>query len=492
MAFPIRHEFGDAVQALFSLDHLASGEPTLAAPVLAQFDQIGRVAHRPHDSVELVDAVAVPVREHRHVAAREGGLLMRDGVERQRGIGDDARTVATRNLAVHLRAVGLKPGILDAMRRRADLALRLQRDAPRFKAPMVDPSVDVEFRQPFVGQLRPAFPPAFDHLGAVPVPHLRTEAVFVHRAHRQHDMRVGLGAAVLGHVPMHIEVGDHAPVDELGLHEVAGEFDALRLRHLARKREFHLAGELCVLPDLEGLDIVPKPFAVAPRLRRILRQHDLGMDDAALGGKIVAALKPVVAQPRGRAIGGGRHRAGAGFPADDLDVKMIDRHRDQIITTAKRTSERRISAPSLEKFSGGTTPSPTVPASLQHSGKRLNYHFSINSLWRTMMRKPRDFDAELKSLEDKARDLRNRKVQQLGELVISTGADALSADELAGALIVLAETKDAGKREAWAKRGAAFFQGRSRRTASTPDRDTGRAPAQQGGAQPASGGTGTK
>ncbi len=108
------------------------------------------------------------------------------------------------------------------------------------------------------------------------------------------------------------------------------------------------------------------------------------------------------------------------------------------------------------------------------------------------MRKPRDFDAELKSLEDKARDLRNRKVQQLGELVISTGADAFSANELAGALIVLAETKDAGKREAWAKRGAAFFQGRSRKTASTPDRDTGRAPAQQGGAQPASGGTGTK
>ena len=81
------------------------------------------------------------------------------------------------------------------------------------------------------------------------------------------------------------------------------------------------------------------------------------------------------------------------------------------------------------------------------------------------MRKPRDFDAELKALGDKARDLKSRKVQRLGELVIATGADALSADELAGALIVLAETKEAGKREAWAKRGAAFFQGRSRRTA---------------------------
>ncbi|MFT9454139.1 MAG: conjugal transfer protein TraD [Komagataeibacter saccharivorans] len=106
------------------------------------------------------------------------------------------------------------------------------------------------------------------------------------------------------------------------------------------------------------------------------------------------------------------------------------------------------------------------------------------------MRKPRDYDAELKALEDKARDLKSRKVQQLGELVIATGADALSADELAGALVALAETKDAGKREAWAKRGAAFFQGGSRRTAPAPDRDAGGAPTQSGGAQPASGGAG--
>jgi len=103
------------------------------------------------------------------------------------------------------------------------------------------------------------------------------------------------------------------------------------------------------------------------------------------------------------------------------------------------------------------------------------------------MRKPRDFDAELKALEVKTRDLKSRKVQQLGELVISTGADALSADELAGALIVLAETKDAGKREAWAKRGAVFFYGRSRRTASAPDRDASGAQPQPGGAQPTSG-----
>jgi DNA-binding protein H-NS len=61
------------------------------------------------------------------------------------------------------------------------------------------------------------------------------------------------------------------------------------------------------------------------------------------------------------------------------------------------------------------------------------------------MRKPRDFDTELKALGEKARDLKSRKVQQLGELVMATGADAPNANELAGALIVLAETKEAGK-----------------------------------------------
>jgi len=107
-----------------------------------------------------------------------------------------------------------------------------------------------------------------------------------------------------------------------------------------------------------------------------------------------------------------------------------------------------------------------------------------------LMRKPRDFDAELKALGDKARDLKSRKVQQLGDLVIATGADSLNADELAGALIVLVETKDAGKKEAWAKRGAAFFQSRARRTAAAAERHTGGARAQPGGAQPSTGGKG--
>jgi hypothetical protein len=117
-------------------------------------------------------------------------------------------------------------------------------------------------------------------------------------------MGMGLGHAVLGHVPMHIEIGDHAPTHEFAPNEVPGKLNALSLCHLARDGKFHLAGKLGVLADFERLDIVPEPLAVAPRFRRIFREHHLGMNDAALGRKIVAAIKPLVAQPRARAVGG--------------------------------------------------------------------------------------------------------------------------------------------------------------------------------------------
>jgi hypothetical protein len=74
------------------------------------------------------------------------------------------------------------------------------------------------------------------------------------------------------------------------------------------------------------------------------------------------------------------------------------------------------------------------------------------------MRKPRDFDSELKTLTDKARQLRTRKVQQLGELVIACGANALPVEQLAGALLATAKAEQTAKEE-WRRVGTAFFQG---------------------------------
>ncbi|MHB8283152.1 MAG: conjugal transfer protein TraD [Caulobacteraceae bacterium] len=80
------------------------------------------------------------------------------------------------------------------------------------------------------------------------------------------------------------------------------------------------------------------------------------------------------------------------------------------------------------------------------------------------MRTPRNIDAELKALADKAKGLKAKRLVQLGELVTITGADALDLETLAGALIaVAADAKNAEKLEAWRHDGAAFFQRRRRK-----------------------------
>jgi len=78
------------------------------------------------------------------------------------------------------------------------------------------------------------------------------------------------------------------------------------------------------------------------------------------------------------------------------------------------------------------------------------------------MRKVRDYDAELKALGDKAKALKAKKIQQLGELMIATGADGLDPDILAGALVAAVEAGTEHK-EAWRAKGATFFQGRRRK-----------------------------
>src|SRR3546814_2171801 len=49
---PLGHQFRSALQPLFGLDHVARREPIIAAPVLAEFDQVWRTANRAHRSEE--------------------------------------------------------------------------------------------------------------------------------------------------------------------------------------------------------------------------------------------------------------------------------------------------------------------------------------------------------------------------------------------------------------------------------------------------------
>lgn len=80
------------------------------------------------------------------------------------------------------------------------------------------------------------------------------------------------------------------------------------------------------------------------------------------------------------------------------------------------------------------------------------------------MRKVRDFDAELKALNDRAKLLKQRKVQQFGELIEATGADALEPDLLAGALLAVVAETDKAVMTKWSARGEQFFRETSRRS----------------------------
>jgi len=77
-----------------------------------------------------------------------------------------------------------------------------------------------------------------------------------------------------------------------------------------------------------------------------------------------------------------------------------------------------------------------------------------------MARKPRDYDAELQALMDKAKKVKTQKTTQLGELVQIVGADALPMEALAGALLaVVKQSKDQPSPVArWTEAGKSVFQ----------------------------------
>ena len=101
-----------------------------------------------------------------------------------------------------------------------------------------------------------------------------------------------------------------------------------------------------------------------------------------------------------------------------------------------------------------------------------------------MARKPRDFDAELQALMDKARKVKSQKIVQLGELVQVTGADALSMEALAGALLAAVEQskKSPEAIARWTERGQAVFQQGGKRGKKAEPGDPAPQPASGNGA----------
>ena len=102
-----------------------------------------------------------------------------------------------------------------------------------------------------------------------------------------------------------------------------------------------------------------------------------------------------------------------------------------------------------------------------------------------MARKPRDYDAELQALMERAKKLKSQKTTRLGELVQVTGADTLPIEALAGVLLAAVEQakKQPEAVARWTERGEALFR--------TGKRDGGKAGSagDAAGAAPAGPGT---
>jgi hypothetical protein len=92
------------------------------------------------------------------------------------------------------------------------------------------------------------------------------------------------------------------------------------------------------------------------------------------------------------------------------------------------------------------------------------------------MRQPRNFDAALRALTERARTLKARKITQLGEVVIAAGAGELEPEIIAGMLLACLDGMTPAQRDDLRARGAALFRERRRprRAASAASKDAGR------------------
>ncbi|MNQ29567.1 hypothetical protein D3C85_428800 [compost metagenome] len=217
----------------------------------------------------------MPVGKPSQIVASEGRLLMSDRFQRDARIARNELAVPASDLAVIGRSLGWLASVLSSRACRTDLVLRLQVNSLIFKRAVIDPSVDIQSSEVFVRVLRPCFAPMRKKLYAVPVSDLCPEPLVLRLSHSQHHVSVRLGRTVFGSVPMHIEVGHHAPVDELLLHERSSQLDPIHAAHFTRNGKLHLARKLGVFSLLDGLNFIPKRLAILPALRGLLWSKNL-------------------------------------------------------------------------------------------------------------------------------------------------------------------------------------------------------------------------
>ena len=153
-------------------------------------------------------------------------------------------------------------------------------------------------------------------------------SIFFQRPERQHDMDM----RVAGSLVMDSKVGTHSFVYKVVLHIGAHKGKLLFAGQFTGQGCFNLAGKLAVPGFLDLLHAVPEDRSVCKFRRRVGRQHDLRMDNAAFPGVVVGHSIPFICQLGSAAVsscGNGRTACAA---LDDTDGDMTEIYGEHLLS----------------------------------------------------------------------------------------------------------------------------------------------------------------
>ncbi|GBR59964.1 hypothetical protein AA18889_2335 [Acetobacter senegalensis DSM 18889] len=117
----------------------------------------------------------MPVHEPRQILAGKCALLSGQRLQRHMRLGQQPFAITSRDLQMVGNPFSILAPFFPAHPGRTDLVLRLKVDPLFGKRPMVDPHIQVQLGQPFIGERRPPLPPRQQQILVIPRTLFRTE-----------------------------------------------------------------------------------------------------------------------------------------------------------------------------------------------------------------------------------------------------------------------------------------------------------------------------
>ena len=140
------------------------------------------------------------------------------------------------------------------------------------------------------------------------------------------DMRVA------GSLVMDSKVGTHSFVYKVVLHIGTHKGKLLFAGQFTGQGCFNLAGKLAVPCFLDLLHAVPEDRSVCKFRRRVGRQHDLRMDNAAFPGVVVGHSIPFICQLGSAAVSSCGNGRTARAALDDTDGDMTEIYGEHLLS----------------------------------------------------------------------------------------------------------------------------------------------------------------